>query len=155
MCDVIEQELSFQASQTFSEISMGAIHGDLFPDNFFFNNGDVSGLIDFHFVCTDYYIYDLAIMINAWCFDQGGELSKERFDAILSGYQKHRPLTEAENMVFPALLRLASLRFLMSRINEYLQYNPDTTTMKPHDPLEFLHRLKTFQQFDTIEKPIA
>lgn len=152
---IIQDELSFQESNMVAGLPEGAIHGDLFPDNFFFDQGDVSGIIDFHFVCTDSYIYDLAIMINAWCFDADGTLNSERFKSMLMGYKKERPFNAKEKEAFPVLLRLASLRFLLSRVDEYLRHDPEHSTMKPHDPLAFLPRLQAFQKFETIEQLAA
>lgn len=127
-----------------ADLPRGAIHGDLFPDNVFFVDGKVSGVIDFHFVCTDFFAYDLAIIANAWCFDQLNVFRQERYDALMAGYNAARPLTKQESEAFPLFLRAASMRFLLSRAEEFLNHKPDNL-MKPHDPLVFLTRLKHFQ----------
>jgi homoserine kinase type II len=121
----------------------GAIHGDFFPDNVFFKNFEISGVIDFHFACTDLFIYDLAIAVNAWCFDRNIEFVNERFQALVQGYQSVRPLTPAETKVLPLMLRAAALRFLLSRIEEYVEHK-ENATMTPHDPRAFIKRLEFF-----------
>lgn len=126
------------------DLPRGAIHGDLFPDNVFFDNGHVSGVIDFHFVCTDFFAYELAIIANAWCFDADNIFQKDRFDALLDGYKSVRALTAAEQGALSPFLRAAALRFLLSRAEEFINHKPDNL-MKPHDPLVFLTRLKYFQ----------
>lgn len=122
----------------------GAIHADLFPDNVFFKDGKVSGVIDFHFACTDFLAYDLAIVINAWCFDNDTVFVEDRYEALLEGYESVRQLTEAEKRSIPILLRGAALRFLLSRCDEVLSHRPDDL-VQPHDPVAFVKRLEYFQ----------
>lgn len=124
----------------------GAIHADYFPDNVFFKDGEVSGVIDFHFVCRDFLAYDLAIAINAWTFDARNDFQDERMDAMMRGYQSVRPLSQAEKDSLPVLLRGAGLRFLLSRIEEKLAWTPGCF-MVPHDPMVFEKRLRHFQSF--------
>ncbi|PZO87938.1 MAG: homoserine kinase [Micavibrio aeruginosavorus] len=128
------------------DLPRGAIHADYFPDNVFFEDGDVSGVIDFHFVCTDLYAYDLAIAINAWSFDEKNEMRRDRMDAMMRGYESVRPLTDPEKGAFPALLRAAALRFLLSRVEEKLNWK-EGDFMTPHDPMVFEKRLRYFQTF--------
>lgn len=122
----------------------GAIHADLFPDNVFFKDGAVSGVIDFHFACTDFFAYDLAIMINAWCFDDHDQFVEARYDAMLEGYVSERPLSSAEERSMPVLLRGAAVRFLLSRCDEVLSYRAGDF-VEPHDPVAFVKRLEYFQ----------
>lgn len=126
----------------------GAIHGDYFPDNVFFRSGDITGVFDFHFVCTDLFAYDLAIACNAWCFDEKNEFRAERMDGFMRGYRSLRPLTGAEEEALPVLLRAAALRFLLSRIEEKNNWKQGDF-MVPHDPAVFEKRLKHFQRIDT------
>lgn len=128
-----------------TDLPSGAIHADFFPDNVFFKDGEVTGVIDFHFVCHDAFAYDVAIAINAWCFDQENEFSAERMQAMMLGYNRIRPLSQAERAALPVLLRAASLRFLLSRIEEKLAWTPDKQ-MVPHDPMVFEKRLRHFQR---------
>lgn len=137
-------EYDFVASHWPKDLPAGAIHADYFPDNVFFEGDSVTGVIDFHFVCTDLFAYDLAIAANAWSFDADNHFQKDRMDALIRGYQSVRPLSHDEILSLPVLLRAASLRFLLSRIEEKLKWKPDDF-MTPHDPMVFEKRLKHFQ----------
>jgi len=143
--DSTAKEFEHIRTQWRGDIAEGTIHGDLFPDNVFFKDGNITGVIDFHFVCRDFYAYDLAIAINAWCFNAQNEFQKDRMDAMMRGYNSVRPLSQAEREALPLLLRRAALRFLLSRAEEKLAWTPDKK-MKPHDPLVFGERLRHFQR---------
>jgi homoserine kinase type II len=127
-----------------SHLPQGAIHGDYFPDNVFFDGDAVTGVIDFHFVCTDLFAYDLAIALNAWCFDADNNFVQARYESFLRGYQSARALSAEEIKSLPVLLQGAALRFLLSRIEEKLKWNAGDF-MVPHDPMVFEKRLKHFQ----------
>lgn len=150
--DDIAPELSDLCRGTLNDVQVrwpqdlpsGAIHADYFPDNVFFRNGLVTGVIDFHFVCTDLFAYDLAIAINAWSFDERNIFHADRMEAMMRGYETSRPLSQAERDALPVLLTAASLRFLLSRIEEKLNWTPDNF-MKPHDPMVFEKRLRHFK----------
>jgi len=135
----------FSSHQWPAHLPMGAIHADYFPDNVFFKGSDVSGVIDFHFVCTDLFVYDLAIALNAWSFDGANNFMPERMESFLNGYNAVRPLSKQEEESLPMLLRAAALRFLLSRIEEKLNWK-EGDFMKPHDPLVFEKRLRHFQR---------
>lgn len=137
-------EFDYVGSHWPKDLPSGAIHADYFPDNVFFDGGDVTGVIDFHFVCSDFFVYDLAIALNAWCFDENNHFQQTRMDSFLRGYQSMRPLNKEELLSMPVLLRAAALRFLLSRIEEKLQYR-EGDFMKPHDPMVFYKRLQHFQ----------
>ena len=119
----------------------GVIHADLFPDNVLFMGGDVSGLIDFYFACDDYHAYDLAVMINAWCFETGGRFSRARAQKLIESYAKERPLSSREIAALPALARGAALRFLLTRLHDWLEHDR-TALVRPKDPREFAHYLR-------------
>lgn len=142
-------EFDYVASHWPKDLPHGAIHADFFPDNVFFADGDVTGVIDFHFVCTDMFAYDLAIALNAWSFDGANVFQAERMDAMLAGYNAMRPLGREEMLSMPVLLRAAALRFLLSRVEEKLNYR-DGDFMKPHDPMVFEQRLRHFQGVERI-----
>lgn len=145
MYDLASKELDYITANFPSDLPAGAIHADFFPDNVFFKDGEVTGVIDFHFVCHDLFVYDLAIAINAWCFDVNNTLDEARVAAMLDGYNAVRPLNDAERAALPLLLRAGSLRFLLSRIEEKLAWSPERVG-KPHDPMVFEKRLRAFQQ---------
>lgn len=120
----------------------GAIHADLFPDNLFLDDaGEVSGVIDFYFACDDAYAYDLAIMLNAWCFDQVGGWSHDRAKALTAGYESARPLEPREHQALPTLLSGAAMRFLLTRLYDWLHPAPGAL-VRPKDPLEQLACLR-------------
>ncbi len=147
--DLCQKEYDFIQSNWPSELPSGQIHADYFPDNVFFENNMVTGVIDFHFVCHDFFAYDLAIAINAWSFDGHNHFDSARMGSMMRGYQSIRPLSGKEVMAFPLLLRAASLRFLLSRIEEKLKWKPGDF-MKPHDPMVFEKRLRHFQTYKVV-----
>jgi homoserine kinase type II len=122
----------------------GVIHADLFPDNVFFLGSKLSGLIDFYFACTDALAYDVAICLNAWCFEQDRSYNVTKGRALLQAYAKMRPLDEAERQALPILCRGAALRFLLTRLVDWLDVPPGAL-VKPKDPLEYFRKLRFHQ----------
>jgi len=119
----------------------GVIHADLFPDNVLFMQEKVSGLIDFYFACNDIYVYDLAVMLNSWCFEPDGAYNVTKSRALIAAYQTRRPLSAGEQSALPVLMRGASLRFLLTRLYDWL--NPDPNALvRPKDPREYAKRLR-------------
>jgi homoserine kinase type II len=119
----------------------GIIHADLFPDNVLFMEGRLSGLIDFYFACNDAFAYDLAVMLNAWCFESDGAYNITKGKALIASYAKARALSAAERDAFPMLARGAALRFLLTRLLDWL--NPDPQAfVRPKDPRDFAKRLR-------------
>jgi homoserine kinase type II len=119
----------------------GVIHADLFPDNVLFVDGKISGLIDFYFACNDALAYDVAVMLNAWCFEQDGAFNITKGKNFLSGYNRHRLLTKAEGDALPKLAQGAALRFLLTRLYDWL--NPDPAALvRPKDPRDYIKRLR-------------
>jgi homoserine kinase type II len=126
----------------------GQIHADLFPDNVFFlddaaGQPRLSGLIDFYFACTDLLAYDIAVCLNAWCFESDHSFNVTKARAMLAGYQAHRPLTLAERTALPVLCRGAALRFLLTRLYDWTS-TPAGALVTRKDPLEYLRKLRFF-----------
>jgi homoserine kinase type II len=122
----------------------GIIHADLFPDNVFFLGNQLSGLIDFYFACTDTLAYDVAICLNAWCFEPDHSFNVTKGQALLQGYGAVRPLSAAEWEQLPVLARGAALRFLLTRLVDWLDVPPGAL-VKPKDPLEYFRKLRFHQ----------
>ncbi len=124
-----------------SPIPSGVIHSDFFPDNVLFDKEDnISGIIDFYFSCTDFFIYDIAICINAWCFNHDHVFDQQRAKALLLAYHKVRPLSELEHKTLPLMLRGSAIRFLLTRLFDWLN-RVDGAVVKIKDPLEYQRKL--------------
>jgi homoserine kinase type II len=137
----IEGDLADIARNWPTDLPKGTIHGDLFPDNVLYLGDTVSGLIDFYFASTDFLAYDVAVMLNAWCFEPNGrefDLTKGR--ALLSGYQSVRPLQPNELAALPLLARGAALRFFLTRLIDWTT-NMDGALVKKKDPRDYTSRL--------------
>lgn len=128
----------------------GAVHADLFPDNVFFDEqNNLSGVIDFYFAANDLFIYDLAITISAWCFDENNKFDEKKSAAILVGYQKIRKLSDAELEFLKIALVGAALRFLLTRLND-LFFTPKDSLVKIKNPQEYLEKIRFFFKIDKI-----
>jgi homoserine kinase type II len=118
----------------------GVIHADLFPDNVFFLDGKCSGLIDFYFACNDFLAYDIVICLNAWCFEPDGAFNITKAHRLFSAYEAVRPLTQAEKTALPILARGGAMRFLLTRLYDWVN-TPPGAMVKPKNPREYLHKL--------------
>lgn len=123
------------------DLPEGVIHADLFPDNVFFHQGEVSGFIDFYFACNDQLAYDLAVCLNAWCFETNNEFNVTKARALLQAYQEVRGFSEAELQAIPTLARGAAMRFLLTRLFDWLNH-PEGAYVAPKDPREYLRKLR-------------
>lgn len=147
--DEVEPGLAAEVDADFAEITAawpqdlpaGVIHADLFPDNVFFLGDRLSGLIDFYFACNDLYAYDVATCLNAWCFEKDNAFNLTKGAALLSGYQSVRPLSPAEAQALPMLARGSALRFMLTRLYDWLTI-PDGALVQKRDPLEYVRRLR-------------
>ncbi|WP_420408590.1 homoserine kinase [Hoeflea sp.] len=119
----------------------GVIHADLFPDNVFFIGDRLSGLIDFYFACNDFLAYDVAICLNAWCFEADGAFNLTKGMALLEGYQSVRRLEPEEVRALPILARGAALRFFLTRLHDWLM-TPEGALVVKKDPVEYLRKLR-------------
>jgi homoserine kinase type II len=131
------------------DLPSGVVHADLFPDNVFFLAGKLSGLIDFYFACDDAFAYDLAICLNAWCFEPDASFNVTKGMSLLAGYERVRPLEAREREALPTLARGAALRFLLTRLVDWLD-TPDGALVKKKDPLEYLKKLRFHQQATSV-----
>jgi homoserine kinase type II len=138
-------ELAYLEQNWPGDLPAGVIHADLFPDNVFFLDDRLSGLIDFYFACNDYLAYDLAICLNAWCFEKDCSFNLTKGMAMISGYQSVRPLSSAEKAALPLLSRGSALRFLLTRLYDWLMTPPGALVVKK-DPLEYLRKLRFHQK---------
>ncbi|HEX6959211.1 MAG TPA: homoserine kinase [Ferrovibrio sp.] len=129
----------------------GVIHADLFPDNALFVGDRLSGLIDFYFACNDYFAYDLAIALNAWCFEVDGAFNVTKAKALLAGYQAVRKLGGEEIAALPLFARGAALRFLLTRLYDWLNQVAGAM-VKPKDPMEYWQKLNFHRQ---VQSPSA
>ena len=137
----VENELAFLEEAWPRDLPAGVIHADLFPDNAFFVRHKLSGIIDFYFACNDLLAYDLAICLNAWCFEEDGAFNVTKSRALTTAYNAVRPLRPAEIEALPVLCRGASLRFLLTRLHDWLRV-PEGALVTPKDPRPYLERLR-------------
>jgi homoserine kinase type II len=125
-------------------LPQGVIHADLFPDNVFFLDSKLSGLIDFYFACTDALSYDIAVCLNAWCFESDHSFNVTKSRALLQAYAKLRPLQDDEFAALPLLARGAALRFLLTRLVDWFEV-PAGALVRPKDPVEYFRKLRFHQ----------
>jgi homoserine kinase type II len=126
------------------DLESGVIHADLFPDNVFFLGDKLSGIIDFYFACTDFLAYDLAVCLNAWCFQPDMSFNVTKARLMFDSYRKIRPIPEAELQAMPLLARGAALRFLLTRLYDWLNHPPGAF-VRPKDPVEYIRKLRFHQ----------
>lgn len=139
--DEIDEELAALESNWPDSLPEGVIHADLFPDNVFFIGDRLSGLIDFYFACNDFFAYDVAICLNAWCFEADGSFNHTKGMALIDGYVSVRPLDRREAEALPLLARGAALRFFLTRLHDWLT-TPEGALVVKKDPLEYLRKLR-------------
>lgn len=142
--DLLSRELDHLQACWPKTLPAGIIHADLFPDNVFFLGSELSGLIDFYFACNDTLAYDVAIALNAWCFETDHSFNVTKGKALLNGYAHVRPLSAAECEALPLLARGAALRFLLTRLVDWLNVPPGAL-VKPKDPIEYVRKLRFHQ----------
>ena len=141
---IVAAELDLLEREWPRGLPQGVIHADLFPDNVFFLGDTLSGLIDFYFACTDTLVYDVAICLNAWCFEPDHSYNVTRGRALLANYAKTRPMVPQEWEKLPLFARGAALRFLLTRLVDWLDVPPGAL-VRPKDPLEYVRKLRFHQ----------
>ncbi len=145
----LQSELDFFEQSWPAGLPSGVIHADLFNDNVLFLHDRLSGLIDFYFACNDAFAYDVAICLNAWCFEADGSFNATKARALLQGYGGVRPLGEDERKVLPLLARGSALRFLLTRLYDWL-HTPADALVKRKDPQEYLAKLRFHRDTKSI-----
>ena len=118
----------------------GIVHADYFPDNIFFDDGRFAGTIDFYFACRDAFAYDIAVALNAWCFEVDGGFNVTAARAFLDGYQRRRRLTDEEQAALPVLSHGAAMRFFLTRLHDW-GTTPPGSLVRPKDPMEYERKL--------------
>lgn len=144
LAEILSEELDYLEANWPTDLPSGICHADLFPDNVFFIGDSLSGLIDFYFACNDFFAYDLAICMNAWCFERDRSFNITKARAMLSSYRQLRPFSDAELAALPLLARGCALRFLLTRLYDWLN-TPAGALVKRKDPLEYLTILQFHQ----------
>ncbi len=150
LCAEIAKELDALSKSWPRDLPQGVIHADLFPDNVFFLGDKLSGLIDFYFACTDTLAFDIAICLNAWCFEPDHSYNVTKGRSLLKSYTRVRALSAAERAALPVLARGAAMRFLLTRLVDWLAV-PDGALVRPKDPLEYFRKLRFHQSVKSAD----
>jgi homoserine kinase type II len=147
--ELLADELSHLERAWPRQLPQGVIHADLFPDNVFFLGNKLSGLIDFYFACTDALAYDVAICLNAWCFETDHSYNVTKGRSLLQAYAQVRPLSDVERNALPLLARGAALRFLLTRLVDWFDVPPGAL-VRPKDPMEYYRKLRFHQAVKSV-----
>ena len=145
LAEALDAELEELEARWPSGLPEGVIHADLFPDNVFFMGERLSGIIDFYFACNDLFAYDLAVCLNAWCFEPDTAFNVTKARYMLQAYRQVRPFSDAELEALPLLARGSALRFLLTRLYDWLNH-PEGALVAPKDPLEYWRKLRFHQE---------
>jgi homoserine kinase type II len=147
--DLLASELAHLERLWPRDLPDGVIHADLFPDNVFFLGDRLSGLIDFYFACTDALAYDVAVCLNAWCFETDHSYNVTKGRNLLQAYAAVRPLSAPERRALPLLARGAALRFLLTRLVDWFDVPPGAL-VRPKDPIEYFRKLRFHQTVSSV-----
>jgi homoserine kinase type II len=140
LADVVARDIEFLDRAWPSDLPEGVVHADWFPDNVFFHAGHFAGAIDFYFAADDQLAYDLAVALNAWCFEPDGSFNITAARALVRGYERRRPLQPEEKAALPILARGAAMRFFLTRLADWGDPR-DGALVRPKDPLEYERKL--------------
>ena len=140
LADLVAGDVARIAAAWPHGLPQGVIHADYFPDNVFFRGREFAGAIDFYFAAQDALAYDLAIALNAWCFEADGSFNLTAARALVAGYEGRRPLSREERVALPVLAHGAALRFFLTRLHDW-QATPAGALVRPKDPLEYERKL--------------
>jgi homoserine kinase type II len=149
LANELKTEIDFFEANWPTGLPSGVIHADLFNDNVLFLHDRLSGLIDFYFACNDAFAYDVAICLNAWCFEPDKSFNATKGRALLQGYEKVRPLEADERKALPLLARGSALRFLLTRLYDWVHTPPDAL-VKRKDPQEYLAKMRFHRNIASI-----
>ncbi len=141
----IEGEFLFLSKEINKDLPSGIIHADLFPDNIFFEENSLTGIIDFYFSCNDFYAYEIAICLNAWCFEENNnEFNPTKAKYLLGSYNQERKFSDEEVEALPLLARASALRYLLTRLLDFYSHEDSDLILKK-DPNEYISKLKFHQ----------
>ena len=141
----IEDEFLFLSREINKDLPSGIIHADLFPDNIFFEENNLTGIIDFYFSCNDFYAYEIAICLNAWCFeDSNNEFNPTKAKYLLGSYNQERKFSNEEVEALPLLARASALRYLLTRLLDFFSHEDSDLILKK-DPNEYISKLRFHQ----------
>jgi len=140
LAETISFDLELLARQWPKDLPSGVIHADFFPDNVFFKAGRFVGAIDFYFACIDAFAYDIAIALNAWCFEADGSFNVTSARRLVAGYESRRALSDLERSALPVLAHGAAMRFFLTRLHDW-GATPAGALVRPKDPLEYERKL--------------
>ena len=141
----IEDEFLFLSREISKDLPSGIIHADLFPDNIFFEENNLTGIIDFYFSCNDFYAYEIAICLNAWCFeDSNNEFNPTKAKYLLGSYNQERKFSNEEVEALPLLARASALRYLLTRLLDFYSHKDSDLILKK-DPNEYISKLRFHQ----------
>ena len=143
--NTLDIEIKFLEKAWPKNLPSGIIHADLFRDNVFFDKGQITGVIDFYFSCYHFFLYDLSIVINDWCFENNGSsFNKDLFNSVIQGYNLSRNLEKSEIEAFNLILRVAAVRILVTRLHDFI-FHPNDAVVVKKDPYQYLNILHWHQ----------
>ena len=151
--EIMQKNLKDIKNKWPKNLSNGVIHGDLFIDNIFFKKNKLHGYIDFYFASNDYFMYEIAICINALCFDKKNNqfiFNRAKSKNLIKGYSRLRRLSEKDKISLNVLCRGAALRYLLTRTYDYLN-TPKSAVIKIKNPREYIQKLKVHNQFNNFK----
>ena len=140
LAKTISSDLELLARRWPRDLPEGVIHADYFPDNIFFAQGKFAGAIDFYFACVDAFAYDIAVALNAWCFEPDGSFNITSARQLVAGYESRRILSDIERAALPVLAHGAAMRFFLTRLADW-GATPAGALVRPKDPLEYERKL--------------
>jgi homoserine kinase type II len=145
LAKVVRADLDLFAARWPQGLPEGIVHADYFPDNVFFVGGRFGAAIDFYFAAWDQLAYDVGVAVNAWCFEPDGSFNVTRAQAFIDGYERRRPLSDAERAALPMLAHGAALRFFLTRLHDW-RSTPPGSLVRPKDPLEYERKMAVHRE---------